>query len=97
MLDGRLRWLYARTLKPGHPVRNKWKEHFRKFYNDTATMGSTASLMCGYDFFGAEHLLFGTDGLTVETIKSVNRMDIPDTEKEMIFSQNAIDLLNLAT
>ena len=36
-------------------------EHLRKFYNDTAVYGNTAALMCGYAFFGADHLLFGTD------------------------------------
>ena len=35
--------------------------NLRKFYNDTAVYGSTAALMCGYDFFGVDHLLFGTD------------------------------------
>jgi hypothetical protein len=28
-------------------------EHLRKFYNDTAVSGSTAALMCGYDFFSS--------------------------------------------
>jgi predicted TIM-barrel fold metal-dependent hydrolase len=32
-----------------------------KFYNDTALYGSTPALTCGYDYFGADHLLFGTD------------------------------------
>lgn len=95
-LEGRVKWLYDGGFEIGDPAR-KWKEHFRKFYNDTAAMGSTATLMCGYDFFGADHLLFGTDGLTMETINSINRMDIPDAEKEKIFSGNAISLLNIQT
>ncbi len=39
-----------------HPI-----EYFRMFYNDTALSGGTSSLMCAYDFCGAEHLLFATD------------------------------------
>ena len=35
--------------------------NLRKFYNDTAVYGSTAALMCGYDYFGVEHILFGTE------------------------------------
>ena len=35
--------------------------NLRKFYNDTALYGSTSALMCGYEFFGVDHLLFGTD------------------------------------
>jgi aminocarboxymuconate-semialdehyde decarboxylase len=79
------------------------KEQYRKFYGDTATYGSTAQLMCGYAFFGAGHLLFGTDsplgprfGCTFDVIKSVERMAIPDSEKEKIFLQNAIDLLKMS-
>jgi predicted TIM-barrel fold metal-dependent hydrolase len=59
--------------------------------------------MCAYSFFGADHLLFGTDaplgpqyGLTAETIASVEKMDIPENEKAQIFTQNAVGLLNIA-
>ena len=79
------------------------EEHFRKFYNDTAIYGNTDALMCGYAFFGVDHILFGTDaplagkyGLTEETLMSIERMNIPDNEKENIFRQNAIDLLRLS-
>jgi len=83
-------------------VRNP-EEHFRKFYNDTAVYGNTSALMCAYDFFGADRLLYGTDaplgpryGLTQETIASIERMSIPDEEKEKILTQNAVKLLSLA-
>lgn len=79
-------------------------EYFRKFYNDTAICGSTPALMCGYAFFGADRLLFGTDhpydaelghrGLR-ETIRSVEEMDIPDFDKKKIFEDNAKKLLHL--
>ena len=100
--EGRIRWLLPLSLGDGHPVRDP-VEHFRKFYADTAVYGTTAALMCGYDFFGVDHLLFGTDapmgpeyGLTVDTINCVNSMGIPDVEKEKIFEQNAVKLLRLA-
>ncbi len=101
--EGRLKWLFPNKFRMGEPGRN-WAEHFRKFYNDTATYGSTPALMCGYAYFGADHLLFGSDaplgptnGLTLETIKSIDRMQIPDEEKNKVFSQNAIKLLKMAT
>ena len=100
--EKRIKWLMPERLGIGHPVR-KPEEHFCKFYNDTAVYGSTAALMCGYAFFGADHLLFGTDaplgpkfGLTGETIASIERMYIPDKEKEKIFMQNAVNMLKLA-
>jgi predicted TIM-barrel fold metal-dependent hydrolase len=81
-------------------------EDVRKFYNDTALYGNTAGLMCGYAFFGAAHLLFGTDmplgstrlggyGYTLETIHSIEQMDIPAPDKDKIFEDNARQLLKL--
>jgi aminocarboxymuconate-semialdehyde decarboxylase len=100
--QGRIKWLHPLGLGLGHKVRNP-EEHFRNFYTDTATYGNTPALMCGYDFFGADHLLFGSDaplgpsyGVTLETIKSVERMNIPEGEKEKIFLQNAMKLLKTA-
>ena len=80
-------------------------DYFKMFYADTAIYGNTPGLMCSYDFFGARHLLFGTDmpydsqfGLTFtgETIKSIEQMAISDAEKKMIFEDNARRLLRLA-
>lgn len=74
------------------------------FYNDTAVNGNTAALMCGYRLFGAGHILFGTDmpygreygeQVTRETVRAIQEMDIPDSEKEMIFQDNARKLLRL--
>ena len=83
----------------GRPI-----DYFRMFYNDTALSGSTAALMCAYSFFGAEHLLFGTDmphdcqlgELSIrDTIKSIEQMDISDSEKKAIFEDNAKKLMRL--
>lgn len=80
-------------------------DYFRMFYNDTAIYGSTPGLMCGYAFFGADRILFGTDmpfdpqcgDLYIrQTIKSVEQMDIPDLDKEKIFADNARKLFRLS-
>ncbi len=79
-------------------------EYLQMFYGDTATNGSIPALMCGYAFFGADHIVFGTDmpyadregGKTTEqTITAVEAMDIPDSEKKKIFEGNAKRLLVL--
>jgi predicted TIM-barrel fold metal-dependent hydrolase len=79
-------------------------DYFRLFYNDTALYGSSSALMCAYDFFGAEHILFGTDmpfdsefgaKYIRETISSIEEMNIPDSDKKKIFEQNARKLLHL--
>ncbi len=81
-------------------------DYFRMFYADTVLYGGTAGLMCGYDFFGAEHMLFGTDvpfGMESGdifirmTIEAVNSMNISDADKEMIFEGNAKRILGLDT
>ena len=85
-------------------LRKPISDYFKMFYADTAIYGHTPGLMCAYDFFGADKLLFGTDmpwdnqfGLkyTRETIASVEQMDINDAEKKMIFEDNARRLLRL--
>jgi predicted TIM-barrel fold metal-dependent hydrolase len=79
-------------------------EYFRRFYNDTAIQGNTPALMCAYHFFGAEHLLFGTDMpfdaqlgdySTKRTIQAIEQMDIPDADKKKIFEDNARQLVRL--
>lgn len=99
--EQRIRWAFPLEFGVSE-VRNPL-EQFQKFYCDTAVYGSTAALMCAYNFFGAEHLLFGTDaplgpwyGLTMQTIESVQRMDVSDSEKDKIFAQNAVELLRMA-
>ena len=79
-------------------------DYFKKFYADTAITGCTSGLMCAYDFFGASHILFGTDmpmgsfgnhSVVNDVIRSIEQMNIPNTEKEQIFYGNAIRLLKL--
>lgn len=79
-------------------------EYFRMFYNDTAITGNTAALMCAYEFFGAERLLFGTDSpydvqggavLTRNTIEAIEGMPIPDSDRRKIFGDNARKLCRL--
>jgi aminocarboxymuconate-semialdehyde decarboxylase len=95
--------LYHGELKKG--LTREPLDYFRMFFGDTALNGNTAALMCAYHFLGPGHLLFGTDmphdeemgDLSIrETIASIERMDIPDREKGMIFEGNAKILLNLS-
>jgi len=79
-------------------------DYFRMFYADTATYGDVASLMLGYNFFGVERLLFGTDAtfggengeqFIRQAIDAVYRMNVSDADKEKIFEGNARRLLHL--
>ncbi len=79
-------------------------EYYKMFYADSALHGNAAALMCGYDFFGAEHILFGSDmpfdseiGLLAmcQTVESIEKMEITDIERRKIFEDNARELLRL--
>ena len=79
------------------------EQYFKRIYGDTVLGANTSAMMCGYNFFGAEHMLFSTDypytgaDLGVEAvIKAVERMNVADEEKAKIFSKNVRQLLKLA-
>jgi predicted TIM-barrel fold metal-dependent hydrolase len=76
-------------------------DDMHKFYGDTALFDSVGPLMCGYYFFGPDHLLFGTDtplgqshgsGIR-EMTRAIEQLDIPAIDKEKIFERNALRLL----
>ena len=82
-----------------HPI-----EYYRMFYADTALDGNTSALMCAYDFFGTDHILFGTDmpydigngDVSIKkTIQAIEDMDITAEAKKKIFEGNARKLLKL--
>jgi predicted TIM-barrel fold metal-dependent hydrolase len=79
-------------------------DYFKMFYGDTALNGSAAGLMCGYRFFGVEHLLFATDmPFDVEfgnravrkTIESVEALGLSPSEKKRVYEDNAKSLLRI--
>jgi predicted TIM-barrel fold metal-dependent hydrolase len=79
-------------------------DYYRMFYCDTAIQGNTPALMCAYDFFGAEHMLFATDSpydsqfgelLYRETISAVEAMPIPEEDRRKIFHGNARRLFRI--
>jgi uncharacterized protein len=79
-------------------------DYYRMMYGDTACYGRTATLMDGYAFFGADHVLFATDApydaangdvFIRETINSVLEMDISDEDRKKIFEDNARRLFRL--
>ena len=55
--------------------------------------------MCAYSFVGAGHLILGSDyphviGDIREAITSIENLDIPQTDKGMIYSGNILRLMN---
>jgi aminocarboxymuconate-semialdehyde decarboxylase len=76
-------------------------DYFRMFYADTAMFGASHAVRCAVDFFGAGHVLFGTDmplgGPTVvaDTIADIESLGLPDADTAAIFGGNAMRLLGI--
>ncbi|WUI03595.1 amidohydrolase [Spirillospora sp. NBC_00431] len=80
-------------------------DHFRKFYADTSLSGSDIGTRCGLDFFGADHVVFGTDcpfdpeggPLYIrETIRVLDGLDVTADERDRIYRRNILRLMRLS-
>lgn len=73
-------------------------DYFRRFYADTALFGATHAVRCVLDFFGPDHVLFGTDtplgppDSVQATIADVEACGLEDVEAAKVFAGNAIRL-----
>jgi predicted TIM-barrel fold metal-dependent hydrolase len=74
------------------------------FYGDTALFGAWHGMESGLAFFGADHVLFGTDmpfdpekgpGFIRDTIAAMDRMRASPEDKTKIYAGNAQRLLRL--
>ncbi|MBI4442421.1 MAG: amidohydrolase family protein [Acidobacteria bacterium] len=80
----------------GRPLQKPALEYFRAFYGDTSTFTS-ASIECACDFFGADHILFGSDApfdieggrfSIRESTAAVEKAPLSAKDKNKIFYQN---------
>jgi aminocarboxymuconate-semialdehyde decarboxylase len=74
------------------------KDYLKRFYYDTVSFFEPA-LMCAYAFVGARRLILGSDyphviGDISEAVTSIEHLDIPQTDKEMIYSANILRLIH---
>jgi uncharacterized protein len=85
-------------------LRRRPIDYFKMFYGDTALFGAWHAMESGLTFFGADHILFGTDmpfdpehgpGFIRDTIAAMDRMRASDAEKAAIYEGNARRLLRL--
>lgn len=80
----------------GRPLNRPLLDYFRAFYADTSTF-TTASVECAWDFFGADHVLFGSDApfdleggrfSIRESTAAVQNASFSDAEKSKVFYKN---------
>lgn len=80
-------------------VQAPYAEHYKKFFIDTATQYyNPAALQIAVDFFGPEHVLFGTDlpmsasegfDMYSDAEKSIDDLTLTDEQRKMIYYKNA--------
>jgi predicted TIM-barrel fold metal-dependent hydrolase len=72
-------------------------DYFQMFYADTAISGSRIALRCGLDFFGSEHVMFGSDcpfdpeggpGYIREIIAAVEQLDLDPATQQLLYEGN---------
>lgn len=102
MLAGRLKVL--QTTPGNERIAERLKhpplEYLRRFYADTANFGNPIALRAALDFFGPEHILFGTDfgfnpTFAPETIEDVESVILDDDVRRAVYERNARRVLRL--
>jgi aminocarboxymuconate-semialdehyde decarboxylase len=73
-------------------------DYFKDFYGDTAIEGVRGPMICGIDFFGADHVVFASDcpfdkekgpGYIRSTIAVLESLDLKPADREKISYKNA--------
>jgi predicted TIM-barrel fold metal-dependent hydrolase len=73
-------------------------DYFKMFWADTAVFGSAAATKCGLEFFGTDQVVFASDApfdpeggslYIRETLKVIDALDIPETDRQKIYRRNA--------
>ena len=76
-------------------------DYFRRFYADTALFGAAHAVRCVVDFFGADHVLFGTDmplgppTATADTIADIDSLELSEQDREAVYAGTASRLLGI--
>jgi uncharacterized protein len=78
-------------------LKRPFMDYYHMIYADTALFGASRGLACGMDFFGADHVAFGTDapmGPIAATRDGVAHLNLVKSQLEAVFHGNAEKLIN---
>ncbi len=79
-------------------------DYFKMFYADTSINGSASAIRCGLDFYGRDHVLFGTDCpfdpeggpmFIREAIRAIDSLKLKEGDRRKLYFGNAIQMLRL--
>jgi predicted TIM-barrel fold metal-dependent hydrolase len=77
-------------------------DYFRRFYADTAMFGARHAVRCAVEFFGPDHVLFGTDmplggpAVITDTIADLRDLGLSEADEAAVLAGNAERLLGLS-
>jgi len=77
-------------------------DYFRRFYADTALFGAPHAVRCVLDFFGPDHVLFGTDmplgppNAVEATIADLDSLRLAEDDLAGVYAGNAARLLGIS-
>lgn len=78
-------------------------DYFKMFWADTAVFGSRAATECGLKFFGTDQVVFASDApfdpeggalYIRETLRILDTLDIPESDRQKLYQRNAERLFN---
>jgi uncharacterized protein len=102
MLAGRLKTLQPgpETAKLAAVLKRPPLDYLKRFYADTANFGNPIALRAALEFFGLDHVLFGTDfgfsrDFAPSTIEDVEAVVADPEQKRTIYEGNARRVLRL--
>ena len=79
-------------------------DYFKMFYADTSINGSASAIRCGLDFYGSDHVLFGTDCpfdpeggpmFIREAVRAIDSLKLKEGDRRKVYFGNAIQMLRL--
>lgn len=85
-------------------LRKRPLDYYKMFYGDTALFGATHALRCAVEFFGVDHILFGTDmpfdpergpQFIRDTIRDVDALGLGEADRTKIYERNARRVLGV--
>jgi len=85
-----------------HVFKRPALDYFRMFYADTAFFGAPHGLRSSIEFFGADHVLFGTDmplggpQVIPDTVADLKRVGLSAEDERKVLEGNAERVLRLS-
>jgi aminocarboxymuconate-semialdehyde decarboxylase len=88
----------------GHPLTKRPVDYFKMMYADTALFGAPHAVRCAIEFYGVDHVLFGSDspygppkhgGYLKHTVETLDALELGEADRDAIYRGNVTRLFGL--